>query len=605
MSMGSISQNESLEKGITTLQYSQKDNDELGYENLQFDQNSSSSPTTNNNNNKKSFFKSFKNSFKRRNVIIPPEVEQMDQYQRTNYILAHQPLRQTLKRRHLQMIAIGGTLGTGLFIGLGYSISEGPGACLIAFCLVGLAIYLMMTAAAELSVAYPVSGSFASHVSRFIDPALGFTISSNYGLSWLISFPSELIGCSMTLQYWNNNINPVAWVSIFWIFVLGLNLFGVKGYGESEFLLSIIKVLAIIIFIIIGIVLICGGGPNSNGYIGTKYWENSFNGNAAKSVASCFVSAGFSFGGTEMTILAASESSKPSNITRATKQVFWRISLFYIITIVVISCLVPSNDPRLLGGSNSEDIKASPFVIALSNTGKFGTQVSQFMNAIILIAVLSVANSCVYASSRVIQSLGASKQIPEIFGYIDNEGRPLMGIFLSAIFGLLCFIVASKNEDTVFTWLFSLCSISSFFTWFSICLTHIRFRLSLIKQGRSTNELGYISPTGIYGSFIGAIIIILIIMGEIWISIWPIGEPANVTTFFQNCLSIPLMIIVWLSYRIITKSFWKKPYIPLDEIDLDTGRRYPDLDLLLVEKQLEKEELKSKPFYYRVYRFWC
>lgn len=552
-------------------------------------------------------FQKFKYSFARKQVNIPSEaLEGLNDYQRTNYILAHQPLRKTLKRRHLQMIAIGGTLGTGLFIGLGYSISQGPGATLIGFSIVGFAIYCVIQAAAEMSVAYPVSGSFASHVSRFVDPALGFTIASNYALAWLISFPSELIGCAMTINYWSD-IDPVAWVAIFWVFIITLNLFGVRMYGESEAFLSIFKIIAIIIFIIIGIVLICGGGPNSSGYIGAKYWHDpgAFANPVFKSICSTFISAGFSYGGSELAVLGSSEASKASHITRATKQTFWRIALFYITTIVVISCLVPRTDERLLGGDSSEDISASPFVIALSNTGQMGVKVSHFMNAVILTAVLSVANSCVYASSRVIQSLGASGQLPQICAYIDNEGRPLVGIIISAIVGLLCFVVASSNEGTVFTWLFSLCSISSFFTWFSICLSHIRFRWALWKQGRSKEELGYQAALGIFGSFAGAVILILIIIGEIWISIWPIGSGASVETFFQNCLSIPLMIVIWLSYRIFTGKFLGKLFIPLTEIDLDTGKRYPDIDLLKQEQQLEKEKLASKPLYYKLYRFFC
>lgn len=583
----------SLEKGQSTK-------DQVEYED-------SIHSSINNSSSKLTGFESFKHSFKRYNVPIPPEIENLPPYQRTNYILANQPLKKSLKRRHLQMIAIGGTLGTGLFIGLGYSLAQGPGATLIGFSIVGFGIYCVMQAAAEMTVAYPVSGSFASHVGRFVDPALGFTIASNYGLSWLISFPSELIGCSMTIKYWSADVNPVAWVAIFWVFIVSLNLFGVRGYGESEFILSIIKVIAIIIFIIIGIVLICGGGPNSSGYIGAKYWHDpgSFADPALKSICSTLISAGFSYGGTELTLISAIETSKASSVTRATKQVFWRIALFYITTIVVIGCLVPRTDPRLLGGDSSQDISASPFVIALSNTGSMGVKVSHFMNAVILVAVLSVANSCVYASSRVIQSLGASGQFPSIFGYIDNSGRPLVGIIVSAILGLLCFVVASSNEATVFTWLFSLCSISAFFTWFSICLSHIRFRLALRKQGRNTGELGYKANLGIYGSIAGAIILIVVIMGEIWISVFPIGSPASVETFFQNCLSIPLMIVVWLSYRLIKGTFFKKFYIPLDEIDLDTCKRYPDVDLLKQEQQLHAEKLASKPLYYRVYRFWC
>lgn len=548
-----------------------------------------------------------KHSFARKPVELPPgiDLDALDEHTRRNVILAHQPLKISLQTRHLQMIAIGGTLGTGLFIGLGYSIAEGPGACLIGFSLVGLGIYCVVQAGAEMLVAYPVNGSFATHVTRFVDPALGFTIASNYAMAWLISFPSELIGASLTVGYWNDTINPCAWIAIFWVFVVSLNLFGVRAYGESEFWLSIIKVIAIVIFIIIGIVLICGGGPNSTGYIGARYWHDpgAFVKPVLKSICSTLISAGFSFGGSELAILSAETEAK--SITRATKQVFWRIALFYITTIVVISCLVPYNDERLLGGESSEDISASPFVIALSNTGSMGGKISHFMNAIVLVAVISVANSCVFASSRVIQALGASGQLPQIFAYIDNEGRPLVGVLVAAVIGLLGFLVASSNQNTVFTWLFSLCSISSFFTWMSICIAHIRFRLALWSQGRTTEELGYKASLGIYGSLLGVVVMGLIIIGEVWISIFPIGSPADVEVFFQNCLSIPLMIVVYLSYRLLSGKFLARLWTPLREIDLDTGKRYPDVDLLIQDRLRDQERLRQKPLYYRLYRFFC
>lgn len=195
---------------------------------------------------------------------------------------------------------------------------------------------------------------------------------------------------------------------------MSLNLFGIRGFAETEFYLSIFKVISIIIFLIIGVVLICGGGPNSGGYIGTRYWYDpgAFAKPVFKSLCNTFVSAAFSFGGTELVVLTAAESRKVESVSRATKGTFWRILIFYVSTVVVIGCLVPYTDERLLGGDSDEDITASPFVIALSNTGNFGTQVSNFMNVVVLIAVLSVCNSCVYATSRVVQSLGACGQLP-------------------------------------------------------------------------------------------------------------------------------------------------------------------------------------------------
>lgn len=551
-----------------------------------------------------------KDSFKRQDLEtskeLDSEVDGMTEYQKTNYRLAKQPFQKNLSQRHLTMIAIGGTLGTGLFIGIGYSLASGPGNLLIGFLLTGIAIFCVVQCAAELSCQYPVSGSFASHVSRFVDPSWGFTVTTNYCLSWAISFPSELIGCAMTIRYWNSSVNPAVWVAIFYVFILALNLIGVRGFAETEYFLSIFKILAIIIFLIIGIVLICGSGPHSKGYIGAKYWHDpgSFEKPVFKSLCNTFVSAAFSFGGTELVVLTAAESRKVESVSRAAKGTFWRILIFYVSTVVVIGCLVPYNDPRLLGGSSSEDISASPFVIALSNTGKFGTRVSNFMNAVILIAVLSVCNSCVYAASRVVQSLGASRELPSIFGYVDRKGRPLMGILVVAIFGLLAFLVASKKEDQVFDWLFALCSISSMFIWFSICLSYLRYRYALKKQGRSNDEIAYKSMLGIWGGYLGALLSLLLIIGEIYVSLFPLGGSPNAEDFFKNCLSIPIMIVVYFGHKLVTKN-WTPVVIPAQEIDLDTGLSFNDVELMKHELQLERAKIANKPIYYRIYRFWC
>ncbi|CAI4652087.1 AMH_1a_G0043290.mRNA.1.CDS.1 [Saccharomyces cerevisiae] len=517
-----------------------------------------------------SLIRRMKDSFKQSNLhVIPEDLENSEQteQEKIQWKLASQPYQKVLSQRHLTMIAIGGTLGTGLFIGLGYSLASGPAALLIGFLLVGTSMFCVVQSAAELSCQFPVSGSYATHVSRFIDESIGFTVATNYALAWLISFPSELIGCALTISYWNQTVNPAVWVAIF--------MFSLWG-------------------------------PNSTGYIGAKYWHDpgAFAKPVFKNLCNTFVSAAFSFGGSELVLLTSTESKNISAISRAAKGTFWRIAIFYITTVVIIGCLVPYNDPRLLNGSNSEDISASPFVIALSNTGSMGAKVSNFMNVVILVAVVSVCNSCVYASSRLIQALGASGQLPSVCSYMDRKGRPLVGIGISGAFGLLGFLVASKKEDEVFTWLFALCSISSFFTWFCICMSQIRFRMALKAQGRSNDEIAYKSILGVYGGILGCVLNALLIAGEIYVSAAPVGSPSSAEAFFEYCLSIPIMIVFYIAHRLYRRD-WKHFYIKRSEIDLDTGCSVENLELFKAQKEAEKQLIDSKPFYYKIYRFWC
>src|SRR6201996_3438534 len=181
--------------------------------------------------------------------------------------------------------------------------------------------------------------------------------------------PLEIVAATLTIEFWNHGrINNDAWVAIFLFLIIGINLFGVKGYGEAEFVFSIIKVIAIIGFIILGVVLNVGGGPDGE-YIGARYWVDpgAFN-NGFKGLCSVFVTAAFAFAGTELVGLAAAETSNPrKSLPRAAKQVFWRITLFYIVSLTLVGLLVPYTDARLLGGDSTADAKASPFVIAIQN----------------------------------------------------------------------------------------------------------------------------------------------------------------------------------------------------------------------------------------------
>ncbi|AET39771.1 bifunctional polyamine/amino acid permease SAM3 Ecym_4758 [Eremothecium cymbalariae DBVPG len=552
-------------------------------------------------------FDKFIGSFQRHEAIIPEDVDLslLNDYERSNFILAHQPYQKTLSQRHLTMISIGGTLGTGLFIGIGSSLASGPGALLLGFLLVGLSIFCVIQAAAELSCQYPVSGSFSTHVSRFIEPSVGFMVSTSYALSWLISFPSELVGLTLTIGYWNNSVSPGIWVAIFYLLIMAMNLFSVRGFAETEYWLSIIKIIAITIFIIIGIVVICGGGPNNQaGYLGTKYWHDpgAFKKPYFSGICNTFVSAAFSFGGAELVLLTANESRKVESISRAAKGTFWRIAIFYISTVAVISCLVPYDNETLLG--NGEGVANSPFVISLANTGQFGKNVSHFMNAIILAAVLSVCNSSVYAASRVIQALGACGQLPSVCGYIDKKGRPLVGIAICGVFGLLAFLVEYDNVTEVFNWLFALCSIAAFVTWWSICLSQLRFRRALKVQGLGKEEIAYESMMGIWSGVVGIVLNTMLICGEIYVAIHASIDEHSAKTFFQYCMSIPVMITVYAAHRIYNKN-WHTWFVRAKDIDLSTGKKAEDIELMKHEIMVSRAKIAASPLYYRIYRFWC
>lgn len=546
-------------------------------------------------------WESFKDSFRRfdeADLGIDPNLSDVE---KAAIITANSPLSRSLKGRHLQMIAIGGAIGTGLFIGSGKVLRNGgPASVLIAYFLIGVMIFCTVHALGELAITFPVAGAFVTYNTRFVDPSWGFTMAWNYAMQWLIVMPLELVAAAITIQYWDTKTNPAVYCCAFYFAIIIINFFGVKGYGEAEFVFSLIKVVAVIGFIFLGIILVCGGGPKG-GYIGARYWYNpgAFN-NGFKGLCSVFVTAAFAFAGTELVGLAAAESENPrKSMPKAIKQVFWRITLFYIVSLILVGMLVPyDNDELALADGTA---RYSPFVIAINNAGIGG--LPSVMNVVIMIAVLSVGNSSVFGSSRTLAALAAAGMAPKFFNYIDKKGRPLFGIIAQALFGLLCFVSASGKEGEAFNWMLAISGLSSLFTWGSICLCHIRFRYALKTKGRTTDELAFVAQSGIIGSYFGVIMNILVLVAQFWIALFPLGGDPDAEAFFEAYLSFPIIIICYIGHKI-----WKKNwgfYIKAEDIDIDTGRRELDLDLLKQELAEERAYVASKPFYYRAWNFMC
>lgn len=286
----------------------------------------------------------------------------------------------------------------------------------------------------------------------------------NYVMGWLVTLPLELTAAGITVDYWKSGINVGVFITIFLILIVFINLWGVRGYGEAEFVFSITKIIAVVGFIILAIVIDAGGAPKG-GYLGAKTWHDpGALANGFKGICSVFITAAFAFSGTELVGLAAAECENPrKTIPRATKQVFWRIALFYLISLFLVGLIVPYNNPQLLNSKSSVDIKASPFVIAIQNAGI--SVLPSVFNGVILISVLSVGNSSTYGSTRTLCALAEIGQAPKIFAYIDRKGRPTVALIFALAFAGLAYINIASVGPTVFNWLVALSGLSAFFTW--------------------------------------------------------------------------------------------------------------------------------------------
>jgi yeast amino acid transporter len=352
---------------------------------------------------------------------------------------------------------------------------------------------------------------------------------------------------------------------------------------------------------LLGIVLNCGGTKDT-GYIGGRYWfePGAFN-NGFKGLCSVFVTAAFAFAGTELVGLAAAETANPrKSLPTAIKQVFWRITLFYIVALTLVGLLVPYTDENLLG-DNSADAKASPFVIAIENAGI--EILPSVMNSVILIAVLSVGNSAVFGSSRTLAALADQNQAPRIFSYIDRKGRPLVAIGLAGIVGLLSYLADLRAQDQVLEWLLAISGLSSIFTWGSICVCHIRFRRAWSAKGHSLDSLAFRSQVGVWGSWLGAIMNVLVLAAQFWVGAFPLewrtmSSNDLAKNFFLRYLAAPIIIVFYVGH----KFYYRTNYVHLLDMDVDTGRRDFNLGVLVAQ---EEEERRAWPKWKKVYKFFC
>lgn len=499
------------------------------------------------------------------------------------------------------MIAIGGSIGTGLFVGSANSfVAGGPASVLICFLLIGAMLFTVVHALGELAVLFPIQGSFSVFSTRFIDPAWGFAMGWNYAMQWLIVLPLELSAAAIVIQYWQTSLNIGVYITIFIIVIVAINLCGVRGYGEAEFVFSTIKVIAVIGFIILAVVIDVGGAPNGK-YLGAHTWHNpgAFN-HGFHGLCAVFVNAAFSFSGTELVGLAAAEAANPrKTLPKATKQVFWRILIFYIVSLLLIGFIVPYNDPRLT--LTTSTAASSPFVIAIL-IGEIKV-LPDIFNAVILIAVLSVGNSSTYGSSRTIAGLAQIGQAPAILGYVDRMGRPLASLLLALVFGFLAYINIAPSGDTIFDWLLALSALSSFFTWGSICFCHIRFRKAWIAQGHSLKEIPFRSASGVIGSWFGLTLNVLCLIAQFYVALYAPGASTINTAgeFFEAYLAVPIIAVFYVFYKVV---YWKTAkFQRASTMDITSQRRA--LDMEEIEAEEEAERLNPTPTWKKIYHTLC
>lgn len=351
-----------------------------------------------------------------------------------------------LKNYQVSMIGFCGGIGTGLFVGAGSAYAEaGPAGLLLAYIVIGFVLWCVMQSIAELATLLPTAGSFPHWATRFIDPAVGFSLAITYGYCYTIAIASEVSASAVIVGYWTD-LTPAVVITVGLVLILAINLMSVRFYGESEVIAGAIKVLCFVGLVIVAIVITSGGGPNHQ-TIGFRYWHNpgawtNYNGITGPTghflgFLSAFVNASFSFVGVETVVITAAESVDPHySIPKAARRVTYRIAFFYILGALLIGIIVSPTNPDLVSGSDNAN--SSPWVIAIKQAGI--SALPSVVNACILISAWSAGNSYCWVGSRMIVAMTTDRQLPQVFGRVNKMGVPYVAVITSWLFGPLAYL---------------------------------------------------------------------------------------------------------------------------------------------------------------------
>lgn len=466
-------------------------------------------------------------------------------------------LKRGLKERHISMIALGGAIGTGIFLAMGDSIhTAGAGGALVAYAAIGVMVYFLITSLGEMATFMPISGSFGVYATEFVDPAFGFAMGWNYWYNWAITIATELVAGALIMKFWFPNVPGIVWSAVFLVIIVALNVLSAKAYGEAEFWFAGIKVVTVLVFLVVGVLMIVGiiGGP-AIGFKNVFADGGPFVG-GGKAIISIFFIAGFSFQGTELIGIAAGESEEPEkNIPKAVHTIFWRILIFYMGTIIVLGCIL---------SAKQAGVETSPFTMVFEKVGIAGA--ASLMNAVILTSVLSAGNSGMYASSRMLHSMALDGMAPKLFAKTNKRGVPVNAIILTTVVACACLLTGFYSENLVYLWLVAASGLAGFIAWLGIAVCHYRFRKAYVAQGRSVSDLPFKAKWYPLGPILAFVLCAIVILGQglSYIN----GGKIQWMGFISSYIGIPLFLIFLIGYKIVKKT----KMVPLLDVDLNKNR---------------------------------
>ncbi|KAK7452685.1 hypothetical protein VKT23_012086 [Stygiomarasmius scandens] len=502
---------------------------------------------------------------------------------RTGTATAKMQTTRGLKSRHIQLISIGGVIGTGLFIGSGRAlVMGGPLSCLLAYSIFCVVVWCVAQAAGELATLHPVNGSFIHWAHRFIDPAAGVACGWNYAYACIAFGCADIVAVTGLWQYWFPDTSEAIWVSFCLIIFFILNAFAVKLYGEAEFYFASGKVILIIGFIFFTFVAMLGGNPTHD-RIGFRYWKDP--GPMAEYLVEgalgrflgfwgVFRLAAFSIGGPEFVAMCSAEAINPRHsIPKAIRRVFWRLAAFYIFGILCVGILIAYNDADLLDGiANGTGVGASPFVIGMQHLGI--KVLPHIINAVIITSATSCGNSFVFVAVRSIHALAVQGQAPKFLGYTTRHGVPLAALIFVLGICSTSYMTVNSGAAVVFGWFIDLSSVAALINFFWMCLAWIRFDAGMKAQDVSRDILPFKGSLLPYSAWFGLVWCVLLTLTNGFAVFIKIGGDFDIQGFFTAYFGVILSVFIYGGWKIIKRPSARKPL----EMDLLGGLEEIDAD---------------------------
>ncbi|USK70664.1 amino acid permease [Peribacillus asahii] len=430
-------------------------------------------------------------------------------------------LHRGLEQRHITLMSLGAAIGVGLFLGSADAIKLAGPSILLAYALGGLVIYIIMRALGEMAIKNPVAGSFSRYARDYIGPLAGFITGWNYWFLWIVTCMAEITAAGIYMQFWFPGTPQWAWALGALIIMASVNFLAVKAYGELEFWFALIKVVTIIFMIILGLGIILFGIGNGGVAIGfgNLFEHGGFFPNGFSGLLMSFQMVMFAYLGVEMLGITAGEVKDPKKaLSRAIDTVFWRILIFYVLSLTVIMSIYPWDEISP---------KQSPFVMTFEQIGI--KEAAGIINFVVLTAALSSCNSGIFSTARMLFNLAQQNEAPKSFGRTTKRGIPGIAIIASAVALLIGVYLNYIVSEKVFVWVTSIATFGAIWTWATILISHLRYRGKMTKEEKK--RLEYKMPWFPLSSYFAlaflALVVVLLafskntiialIVGPIWI----------------------------------------------------------------------------------------